>query len=260
MTRTKKDPQKTREGSRQPLSVTPLFGTAHYRLHHDRHSSHRQIAGLVSEIGRAPILDVGAAFGFLGYLLRDSGYAIDAIEPNPVWAKEASQHYRKVFACAVEEAPLDDEHYGTVVCADVLEHTANPAAILRQLRKKTTAGARVIVSVPNVAHLAARIVVALGKFPRMERGIFDRTHLQFFTRDTLRSMLADAGLEVESIRSTPVPLSQALSWPPQSMALRGLMAAQWPVVRLWPTMFSYQWIIVAHWASGQNGQSEKGAD
>jgi hypothetical protein len=41
-----------------------------YALHSDRQSSHQQIARLVRRIGRAPVLDVGAAQGLLGRLLE----------------------------------------------------------------------------------------------------------------------------------------------------------------------------------------------
>src|SRR5690349_8391013 len=61
----------------------------HYALHTDRQSSHQLIAQLVRRIGRAPVLDVGAAQGFLGQLLQPDGVVIDAIEPHPFWAEHA---------------------------------------------------------------------------------------------------------------------------------------------------------------------------
>ena len=66
----------------------------HYRLHHDPKSSHQQIATLLRRAKRGPILDVGAAQGFLGQLLVDSGLAVDAVEPNPYWADHARPWYR----------------------------------------------------------------------------------------------------------------------------------------------------------------------
>ena len=45
-----------------------------------------------------------------------------------------------------------------------------------------------------------------GRFDYADRGILDRTHLRFFTRRTLLALLARAGLAVDELRVTPVPL------------------------------------------------------
>ena len=62
-----------------------------------------------------------------------------------------------------------------------------------RLREAATEDATFIISVPNVAHMAVRLMLLFGYFPKMERGILDRTHLQFFTKDTAVQMLAQGG-------------------------------------------------------------------
>src|SRR3954453_16383782 len=99
--------------------------TLHYTLHSDRQSSHQQIAQLVRRLGRAPVLDVGAAQGFLGQMLRADGIAIDAIEPHPAWAEHARAFFQTVYASSIEAADLPARRYPVVVCADVLEHTVD---------------------------------------------------------------------------------------------------------------------------------------
>jgi hypothetical protein len=217
----------------------------HYALHSDPRSSHQQIARLVRRIGRGPILDVGAAQGMLGQLMRGSGIAIDAVEPHPFWAARARAFYGAVYDSAIEAAALPPNHYRVVVCADVLEHTADPLAVLKQLRAAATADATFVVSLPNVAHLSARLLLLLGRFPQMERGIFDRTHLHFYTRATATAMLRDAGLQVVWARPTPVPLEQI--WPADGSLglLRALMLAQRAGLLLAPDLFGFQWIFVA---------------
>ncbi|HET9221492.1 MAG TPA: methyltransferase domain-containing protein, partial [Roseiflexaceae bacterium] len=161
----------------------------HYALHSGSQSSHQQIARLVRRIGRAPVLDVGAAQGFLGQLLRQDGLIVDAVEPHPDWAAHALPYYRTVYASDIESAELPAAYYAVVVCADVLEHTVNPAQVIRTLLQAATADATFIISLPNVAHIAARLLLLLGHFPQIDRGIFDRTHLHFYTRRTATQML-----------------------------------------------------------------------
>ena len=219
----------------------------HYRLHRDPRSSHQQIVRAVRRSGRGPILDVGAAQGMLGQQLREAGeqFAIDGVEPNPSWAELARPFYRQVFACGIAEANLPDGTYSVVVCADVLEHLPDPVATLGQLRRAATADATFIVSVPNVAHLAVRLLLLLGRFPRMERGILDRTHLQFFTRDTAVALLAEAGLEVVRVRATSIPLDEL--WPrgEGTKLYGGLTRLQHLVLAVAPRLFGFQWVLVA---------------
>jgi len=127
----------------------------------------------------------------------------------------------------------------------VLEHTVDPVRVLRALVQAATPDATFIVSLPNVAHIAARLLLLFGQFPQMERGIFDRTHLHFYTRRTAIAMLGAAGLDVVLCRATPVPLEQI--WPAgrSTAPLTVLMALQRVGLLLAPTLFGFQWILLA---------------
>lgn len=217
----------------------------HYRLHRDPKSSHQQIATLVQRLGRSPILDVGAAQGFLGQLLGNTALTIDAVEPNPYWAEHAQPFYRQVFASSIEAANLPDAAYRVIVCADVLEHTVDPEAVIAQLRRVATDDALFIISLPNVAHLAVRLMLLFGRFPQMERGILDRTHLHFYTLDTAADMLRRAGLEVVRARPTGVPLDELWREGEGNLLFNALMRLQHFALLLAPRLFGFQWVIVA---------------
>jgi 2-polyprenyl-3-methyl-5-hydroxy-6-metoxy-1,4-benzoquinol methylase len=217
----------------------------HYTLHSGLQSSHQQIARLVRRVGRAPVLDVGAAQGFLGQLLQQDGPIVDAVEPHPLWAAHARPYYRTVYASDIESAELPARYYAVVVCADVLEHTPDPVRVLRKLLQAATADAIFIISLPNVAHIAARLLLLCGRFPQMDRGIFDRTHLHFYTHHTAVQMLRAAGMNILLARPTPVPLEHI--WPARFSItiLKVLMALQEIGLLLAPTLFGFQWIMVA---------------
>jgi 2-polyprenyl-3-methyl-5-hydroxy-6-metoxy-1,4-benzoquinol methylase len=222
----------------------------HYRLKSDPNGSHQQIARMVRELNVGPILDVGSAQGMLGQLIADTKLPIDAIEPNPTWAEAAKPYYRNVYTGTVESAALPPKTYRAIVCADVLEHTADPAAVLKQLIALGTDDAAFIISLPNVAHLAVRMMLLLGMFPKMERGILDKTHLQFFTRKTAIDMLRDAGLRVERTSATGVPLEELWKSDRPGPLFRAARGTQWMFVRLLPTMFGFQSIFLARPANG----------
>ena len=220
-----------------------------YELHRDPRSSHQRIARIVRRIGRDPILDVGAASGQLGRLLAGSGLTIDAIEPDVVAAEAAAPFYRSVQQATVEAADLTAGTYRVIVCADVLEHTADPAAVLQHLLKAAADDAVMVVSLPNIGHLAARAIVAAGHFPQHDRGIFDRTHLHFYTRQTALGLLRASGLRILRVIPTPVPLEEI--WPSRlpRASLEAAMGLQGLAARLAPTLFAFQWIMVAERSS-----------
>ena len=220
-----------------------------YDLHRHPASSHQRILRILLADPRSPILDVGCAHGTIGALLADARGAavpaVDGIEPDPAWAAEARPWYRTLHVGRVEDAALVPGTYAQVVLADVLEHLPDPAGTLRDLRVAAHPDARFVISVPNVAHLAARLLLLAGRWPRMERGIFDRTHLHFWTRDTFAELLAEAGLRAERWEATPVPLEQV--WPDGRLSwLRAVgMRIQTGCVRVLPRVFGFQWIVVA---------------
>ena len=63
----------------------------------------------------------------------------------------------------------------------------------------------VVASIPNVRHyFVLRDLLVRGEWKYVDEGVLDRTHLRFFTKSTMRSLLEDAGYEVSSV--TPVNL------------------------------------------------------
>ncbi len=189
------------------------------------------------------MLDVGAAQGFLGQLLQGTAIEIDGIEPQSEWAEKARPFYRAMHATFVEDAPIESNIYRVVVCADVLEHVQHPDRVLDELKKAATDDAMFIVSVPNVAHGAIRLMLLFGFFPKMERGVLDKTHLHFWTKDTSKDLLQNAGLEVLEIYPTGVPVDEV--WKGSARVGEFLMRAQHLALAVFPRFFAHQWILVA---------------
>jgi 2-polyprenyl-3-methyl-5-hydroxy-6-metoxy-1,4-benzoquinol methylase len=181
----------------------------------------------------------------LGQFIQGTGLIIDGIEANPQWADMARPLYRNVWSCFAEQAPLELRSYKLIVCADVLEHTPDPVMVLKKLVEASTDDARFIISLPNVAHLAIRLMLLCGKFPKMERGILDKTHLQFFTRDTALDMIRSAGLQIEKVACTGVPLDEVWKTGEGKALYNFLVRCQHLALDIAPRLFGFQWIILA---------------
>jgi len=100
---------------------------------------------------------------------------------------------------ASNAAPFD-----AVVLSDVLEHIADPVAMMKELaRAPALRDAIWVISVPNYAVWYNRVRTLFGRFRYQWSGLFDRTHLRFFTRKSVHELFAYCGFDVIEDRATP---------------------------------------------------------
>lgn len=209
---------------------------------HGLSPAHRLMTDAVAPGSR--VLDVGCSTGYLAAVLAATGCRVVGIEADERAALRARA--RDVLS-AVLVGSVDDEDvlaraaehgpYEAIVCGDVLEHLPHPEATLRALTGQLARGGRVVVSVPNIAHWTGRRALLRGRFPREEHGLFDATHLRWFTRARAHELLHEAGLRVVGEWFAPAPLPLQAHFP----SLRRLERL---AARARPELFALQIVLV----------------
>jgi len=155
----------------------------------------------------AAILDLGCASGALGAALkRRQDACVVGIEIDEAYAGDAAARLDRVIVGGVaevlERGELEGERFDCVVAADVLEHLVEPWMALERAVGLLGPGGRVVVSLPNARSLELFVNVGLrGSWPRRDQGLFDRTHLRWFTLADGRRLMEGAGLEIERVES-----------------------------------------------------------
>jgi predicted TPR repeat methyltransferase len=191
------------------------------------------------------LLDLGAAGGHLGRSVRDRCAFLAGVEPDatlPDAAREGYDDWRRTEALSAGDWP---QPFDVVVCADVLEHLAQPERLLERIRAWLAPGGTLLVSLPNAANITARAAILSGRFPYADRGLFDRTHLRFYTRATGRELIESAGFRVAAVEATAMPYElalPALSRAPWNGPLRAFARVS---ARLLPKLFGYQFVYEA---------------
>jgi 2-polyprenyl-3-methyl-5-hydroxy-6-metoxy-1,4-benzoquinol methylase len=153
------------------------------------------------------LLDVGCGAGAFAATLR----AARPDRPLEIWGVEleaaaAARSRGAIDRVLVGDAvarvgELPDGAFDCVVCNDVLEHLAEPAALLRQIRRVLGAQGALVASVPHVRYFFNVVdLVVHGRWDYVDEGILDRTHLRFFTRGSLCRLLADEGFDVQTLQ------------------------------------------------------------
>jgi SAM-dependent methyltransferase len=213
---------------------------------HGLGESHRLVLAEVPDGAR--VLDVGCATGYLAAELARRGCTVDGVEVDPQAAEQARAHCREVVVGDLEapgthaavERMLAGARPDVVICADVLEHLRDPWAVLAwlgTLLDQEDAAAKAIISVPNIAHWTGRRALLRGRFDYAGFGLFDRTHLRFFTRDSARELARRAGFAVRAERPAGAPL-------PLESRVPALGRARGPFVRRCPALFALQFVLV----------------
>jgi len=200
---------------------------------HGLAASHRLVIDAVPADTR--VLDVGCAAGHVAAELLAKGCDVVGIESDPAAAAAARARGIEVRELDLDSEPLVPAGAGgfdCVVFADVLEHLRDPAAVLRQ----AAVAPLVVVSLPNIAHWTARRAVLRGRFPREDFGLFDRTHLHFFTRETARDLAREAGFELTDERFAEAPL-------PLESRVPALGALRPAALRRVPELFALQFVL-----------------
>lgn len=154
---------------------------------------------------KAKVLDVGCATGLLGNKLREekSVSFVAGIENDLKMAEAAKNNYNKLVNINLEEfenLPFEKGYFDVIVCADVLEHLHNPVRAMVKLSDYLSRDGFFLISVPNIAFISVRLQLLFGKFDYTSGGILDETHLRFFTKKTLDSLLKKANLTPDYVR------------------------------------------------------------
>ena len=214
----------------------------HYPIKRSRGSSHVMAREAVGS-GNT-VLDVGCGKGFFAEQIAEQGnevHGVDCLAPAEVSSALKSYHQADLFnGLGAARQAYAHGVFDRILFLDVLEHLPRPEILLDEVRPLLKPDGQVVVSVPNVANFSVRLMLLFGKFQYTERGILDRTHLRFFTKDTIRSLVESAGYTVIRERMTAVPVELVLAWSPENPILRALDFTATLLARLLPGLFGYQ--------------------
>ncbi len=186
------------------------------------------------------ILDVGCAQGALGadYLRRNPQARVLGIDINDEAIAHAKHRISEVFCGDVEKTPMPfniPDGIDCIIYGDVLEHLVEPWTLLKEHAKALAPGGTVAVCMPNVEHWTFAYKLLTGSFDYEDQGLFDRTHLRWFTPRTMAAALEAAGLTLIDVAPRPIavgqaeqfinaisPALQALGVEPQDYAIRAV--------------------------------------
>jgi acetyltransferase-like isoleucine patch superfamily enzyme/SAM-dependent methyltransferase len=174
------------------------------------------------------VLDVGCGTGGMAAFCAERGarmILVDADANNLAASSARLSQFPglrlETHASDAHRLPLADGSVSRIVCAEVLEHVDNPAAVMAELVRVGRPGARYLITVPGTAQEMLQKRLAHPSY-------FEKpNHVRIFDPQTFAALVRDAGLRIDRTSShgffwsiwmalfwqTAVPLSNATSHP-----------------------------------------------
>jgi 2-polyprenyl-3-methyl-5-hydroxy-6-metoxy-1,4-benzoquinol methylase len=168
-------------------TATPTDYFSHLR--HD-------VLAMVPEDART-ILSVGCGSGRTEAELVKRGCEVHGIEQNADAAEAArARGIRVIEGDATDPGTLPEGVvFDALIYADVLEHIADPVAVMKVHVARLREGGAVVISVPNFRHVSVfRELFVGGMIRYKDAGIMDRTHVRITTRKMIEGWFGEVGV------------------------------------------------------------------
>jgi len=148
------------------------------------------------------VLEIGCNEGnFRQFASKHSEYW--GIEPFEEAANVAKTKMDKVLVGFYDEivSEIPDNYFDLVIAFDVIEHMEQPWSFLQSIKRKMTANASIVLSIPNVRYYGNLKELLYKKdWKYSDSGILDITHLRFFTKKSIIRLLNDNDFEIEKMQ------------------------------------------------------------
>ncbi len=158
------------------------------------------------------MLDLGCGEGVFASALAGAGASVVAAEvaEEPLRRARAARPGPEYVLLDGEGSwPLEDASFDVVWAGEVIEHVADTAGWLSEVRRVLRPGGRLLLSTPALGRAE---LLAAAFSSRVFAGRFEprSDHLRHYGRRTLRELIADFGFERIDVRAAGPPGSRVL--------------------------------------------------
>lgn len=145
------------------------------------------------------IIEIGCSSGVLAreYKKKNPDCNYFGVDIDATYTKLADRYCDQTQALNIEntneEFFLAQANRDCWIFGDTLEHFQDPWRILRKIRAVVPAHGCIVACIPNAQHWSIQVKLSLGDFRYEDSGLMDRTHLRWFTKQTIADLFRETG-------------------------------------------------------------------
>lgn len=167
------------------------------------HDAHNPDLLSMIPLSSKKIIEIGCSSGALAREFKKiapSAYYF-GVEIEASYADRADRYCDEILVLNIEKA--DEEFWKNQadkdcwVFGDTLEHLIDPWAVLKKIHASLPVGGVVVACIPNAQHWSIQARLSIGDFRYENEGLLDKTHLRWFTRQTIIELFQGAGFDIE---------------------------------------------------------------
>ena len=177
----------------------------YYKQKKDQYFSHIRL-DIISLIPSNPgqtILEIGAGGGNTLLYLKEQQLAKEVMGIELVQIEDSNQKHpliNKFQFADIEKEEIDApaEYFDIIICADVLEHLADPWLVIEKIARHLKKDGLLIACLPNIRDWKTLFkIVIKGDFQyNVQGGVLDKTHLRFFCKKNIKQLFTTPRLSV----------------------------------------------------------------
>jgi methionine biosynthesis protein MetW len=156
------------------------------------------------------ILEVGCASGYMAQYLRNTKSChVYGIDPDATYELEASNKC-DIFDCGMlndietltrlKEYIEANGKFNVIFLSQVIEHMVNPQIVYDTARLLLSKDGLLIISTVNFCHWRSRLRLLKGIWHYVDYGMYDRTHVNFYSIKSFEDEVAKNGWKIDAAR------------------------------------------------------------
>ena len=155
-----------------------------------------EASALWQRAAKGKLLDVGCGSGSFLQWMRELGWQVVGIEPDPNAATVARSRGIDVQTGTLEQGGYGDDAFDLITLSHVLEHLDDPIATFKECWRTLKPGGRLVVVTPNSTSLGAKV------FGQNWFAWESPRHFMLFNINTIRELARRTGFKVTVARTS----------------------------------------------------------
>lgn len=148
------------------------------------------------------VIEIGCSSGALAREFKKQNNSVDwvGVEIDDSYAELAKRYCDRTLVVDIDDCdPSFFQQFSDRDCwvfGDTLEHFKDPWSVLKNIRSVIPRDGSVTACIPNAQHWSLVVRMALGDFRYEDSGLLDRTHLRWFSRQTMIELFETSGFRI----------------------------------------------------------------